>query len=131
MRLRGKSALVTGGGTGIGWGIAKALAAEGCRVAIAGRRLEVLRQAADSVNSDPSIVCHEADVADRASVNTLFSWAAKSLPPLDIVVNAAGVNIKTRMMSDMLPEQFDHVMAINSTGVYNVLYAALAPMRQR
>jgi NAD(P)-dependent dehydrogenase (short-subunit alcohol dehydrogenase family) len=131
MRLRGKTALITGGGTGIGWGIAKALAAEGCRVAIAGRRIEVLREAADSFKADPPIVCHEADVADRASVDTLFSWAAKSLPPLDIVVNAAGVNIKTRMMSDMLPEQFDHVMAINATGVYNVLYACLPPMRQR
>jgi NAD(P)-dependent dehydrogenase (short-subunit alcohol dehydrogenase family) len=131
MRLRGKTALITGGGTGIGWGIAKALAVEGCRVAIAGRRLSVLQQAADSVKADPQILCHEVDVADRNSVNKLFAWAAKSLPPLDIVVNAAGVNIKTRMMSDMQPEQFDHVMAINSTGVYNVLYAALPPMRQR
>jgi NAD(P)-dependent dehydrogenase (short-subunit alcohol dehydrogenase family) len=131
MRLRGKTALITGGGTGIGWGIAKALASEGCRVAIAGRRLQVLRQAADSFKADPPIACHEVDVSDRFSVDTLFSWAAKSLPPLDIVVNAAGVNIKTRMMNDMLPEQFDHVMAINATGVYNVFYAALPPMRQR
>lgn len=131
MRLRGKTALVTGGGTGIGWGIARALAMEGCRVAIAGRRIEVLRQAAGSVEADPPIVCHEVDVADRQSVATLFDWAAQSLPPLDIVVNAAGVNIKTRMMSDMQPEQFDEVMAINATGVYNVFHAALPPMRQR
>jgi NAD(P)-dependent dehydrogenase (short-subunit alcohol dehydrogenase family) len=131
MRLQGKTALVTGGGTGIGWATAEALAKEGCRVAIAGRRLDVLRQAAASVKCDPPIACHKVDVADRNSVNALFAWAAKELPPLDVVVNAAGVNIKTRMMSDMQPEQYDQVMAINATGVYNVFYAALPPMRQR
>jgi len=131
MRLRGKTALVTGGGTGIGWGVAQALASEGCRVAIAGRRLDVLRQAAESVQCDPPIVFHEVDVADRRSVNALFAWAERELPPVDIVVNAAGVNIKTRMMSDMQPEQFDQVMAINATGVYNCLHAALPAMRKR
>jgi NAD(P)-dependent dehydrogenase (short-subunit alcohol dehydrogenase family) len=131
MRLKGKTALVTGGGTGIGWGIARLLAEEGCRVAIAGRRREVLEEAARSVKTDPAIEVHEADVAERASVNGLFAWAEKALPPLDIVVNAAGVNIKTRMMADMQPEQFDQVMAINTTGVYNTLYAALPAMRRR
>lgn len=131
MRLKGKVVLVTGGGTGIGWGVARCLAAEGCRVAISGRRTDVLRQAVESYAADPPIVWHEVDVADRASVNSLFDWARRELPPLDIVVNAAGVNIKTRMMSDMQPEQFDQVMAINATGVYNVFCAALPEMRKR
>jgi NAD(P)-dependent dehydrogenase (short-subunit alcohol dehydrogenase family) len=131
MQLQGKTALVTGGGTGIGWATAKALAAEGCRVAIAGRRVDVLRQAAESVQSEHPILYHEVDVADRASVNALFAWAEKELPPLDILVQAAGVNIKTRMMADMQPEQWDQVMAINATGVYNCLYAALPSMRAR
>ncbi|MCA9210702.1 MAG: SDR family NAD(P)-dependent oxidoreductase, partial [Planctomycetales bacterium] len=46
MRLKDKTAVITGGGTGIGLGIAQALAAEGCRVLIAGRREEAVRQAA-------------------------------------------------------------------------------------
>jgi NAD(P)-dependent dehydrogenase (short-subunit alcohol dehydrogenase family) len=131
MRLQGKTALITGGGTGIGWGIAQALVAEGCRVAIAGRRVEVLRKAAEGVAGREPITYHEVDVADRGSVNRLFAWAAETLPPLDILVNAAGVNIKTRMMADMQPEQWDQVMAINATGVYNCLYAALPAMRAR
>ncbi|WP_425616401.1 SDR family oxidoreductase [Anatilimnocola sp. NA78] len=130
-RLAGKTALVTGGGTGIGWGIALALAEEGVRVAIAGRRLNVVQAAAASWKGQPAMLAHDCDVADRASVNRLFAWAHKELGQIDILVNAAGVNIKTRSMTEMTPEQWDEVMNINSTGVYNCLHAALPPMRDR
>lgn len=130
-KLAGKTALVTGGGTGIGWGIAQALAEEGCRVAIAGRRLAVLEEAAGTFKGEPKIACHEVDVVSLASVQALFAWAEKTLGPLDIVVNNAGVNIKTRSMAEMQPEQWDYVMGINATGVYNCLYAALPSMKQR
>ena len=53
MKLSGKTAVITGGGTGIGWGIAQCLAAEGCRVAIAGRREEPLREAATQWKGAP------------------------------------------------------------------------------
>lgn len=131
MTLHNKTALVTGGGTGIGWGIARALAEAGCRVAIAGRRSAPLEEAASSWQGTPPIVWKTVDVVDRASVQELFDWAAKTLGPLDILVNSAGTNIKTRMMADMRPEQWDEVMAINSTGVYNCMYSALPGMRAR
>jgi NAD(P)-dependent dehydrogenase (short-subunit alcohol dehydrogenase family) len=131
MRLNEKTALITGGGTGIGWGIAQALAREGCRVAIAGRRIEVLRQAAEGFGGDRPIAYHGVDVADRNSVNALFAWADATLGPLDILVTAAGVNIKTRMMADTPPELWDQVLAINATGVYNCFHAALPGMRAR
>ncbi len=137
-RLSGKTALITGGGTGIGWGIAKAFAEEGVKVAIAGRRLAVVQEAAASWNGQPEsaqlqnpMLAHDCDVGNRASVNKLFAWAHAQLGRIDIVVNAAGVNIKTRMMSNMLPEQWDEVMNINATGVYNCLYAALPAMIER
>ena len=130
-RLAGKTALITGGGTGIGWGIARAFAEEGVKVAIAGRRLAVVQEAAASWKGQPAMLAHECDVGNRASVNKLFAWAAEQLGRIDIVVNAAGVNIKNRMMSNMLPEQWDEVMNINATGVYNCLHAALPPMIER
>lgn len=130
-RLSGKTALITGGGTGIGWGIAKAFAEEGVKVAIAGRRLAVVQEAAASWKGEPKMLAHEVDVGNRASVNKLFAWAHEQLGRIDILVNAAGVNIKTRMMSNMLPEQWDEVMNINATGVYNCLHAALPPMIER
>jgi NAD(P)-dependent dehydrogenase (short-subunit alcohol dehydrogenase family) len=129
--LAGKRALVTGGGSGIGLGIAVALAAEGCRVAIAGRRLEVLRDAAATWLGQPPILVHEVDVAERASVERLYAWAAKELGPIDILVNAAGVNIKNRLMSNMTPPDWDRVLAINATGVYNCMYFVLPQMRER
>jgi NAD(P)-dependent dehydrogenase (short-subunit alcohol dehydrogenase family) len=129
--LSGKTALVTGGGTGIGWGTAVALAQEGCRVAITGRRPEVLREAAGSWKGQPAMLHHECDVAEMASVERLFAWAAKELGPIDILVNSAGVNIKNRMMGNMPPDEWDRVLRINATGVYYCMYAALPQMRAR
>lgn len=131
MRLQGKTAVVTGGATGIGWGIARALAGEGCRVAIAGRREDRLRHAADSWDRQPPILWHPVDVADRSSVRQLFDWVGESLGGVDILVNAAGVNILHRTMAAMDPQQWDQVLAINATGAYNCIYMVLPQMRSR
>lgn len=131
MKLAGKSALITGGGTGIGLGIAQAFAAEGCRVMIAGRREAPLRQAISVSNGDPAMLYHTVDVADRQSVTQLFAAANEQLGQIDILVNSAGTNIKTRSMAAMSPEQWDQVMAINATGAYNCMFAVLPQMRQR
>src|SRR5690606_4169525 len=86
---------------------------------------EVARESAAEMH------CHSVDVADRASVKSLFDWAEKTIGPVDILVNAAGINIKTRSMAEMTPEQWDQVMQINATGGYNVMYYALPGMRER
>lgn len=130
MKLAGKTALVTGGATGIGQGIAYALAAEGCRVVIAGRREEALKSAVAGCKTG-QLLCHTVDVADRESVNALVTWANQQLGRIDILVNAAGVNIKKRTMSAMDPEQWDYVMNINAAGVYHAMYAVLPQMRER
>ena len=131
MRLQGKTAVVTGGGTGIGWGVARALASEGCRVAISGRREEVLKEATSQWKNEPPVFSHVCDVADRTSVRELFDWVAATLGSLDILVNAAGTNIRNRSMAEMAPEQWDDLMAINATGAYNCMHAVLPQMRQR
>jgi NADP-dependent 3-hydroxy acid dehydrogenase YdfG len=129
--LAGKMALVTGGGSGIGLGTALALAREGCRVAISGRRRDVLEQGAAQWAGQPAILIEPCDVAERADVEKLFAWAAKNLGQIDILVNAAGVNLKNRMMANMEPSDWDRVLAINATGVYNTMRAVLPQMRAR
>jgi NADP-dependent 3-hydroxy acid dehydrogenase YdfG len=131
MRLHNKTALITGGGTGIGLGIARALAAAGCRVAIAGRREDKLRAAADQGTGAPALLYHVVDVTDRESVRQLVAWAERELGRIDILVNSAGTNIRTRSMAEMTPEQWDQLLAVNATGAYNCLHAVLPQMRQR
>jgi len=131
VELVGKTALVTGGGSGIGLGTAVALAKSGCQVAIAGRRLEVLKEGAATWKGEPAILYRACDVAERADVEKLFAWANEQLGKIDILVNAAGVNLKNRLMSNMTPSDWDRVLAINATGVYNAMFAVLPQMRER
>ena len=131
MKLNQSRAVVTGGGSGIGLAIAVALAQEGCRVAIGGRRIEVLRAAAESHSGDPPLVCHVLDVGNRESTRAFFDWAKRELGPIDILVNSAGINIKTRTMAEMMPEQWDQVLAVNATGAYDCMHAVLPEMRSR
>jgi NAD(P)-dependent dehydrogenase (short-subunit alcohol dehydrogenase family) len=131
MKLAGKTVLVVGGGTGVGQGIALALANEGCRVAVAGRREDKLKEVASRHRGSTPVLTHPCDVADRKSVEKLFDWADKQLGPLDIVVNSAGMNVRKRTFADMLPEEWDQVLGVNATGAFNCLWFALQRMRKR
>ena len=79
MNLTGKTAVVTGGGTGIGWAIAKAFHDAGAKVGIAGRRIEKLTEAAQQAAGENPMVCHTVDVADRDSVSAMMSWMNNEL----------------------------------------------------
>jgi NADP-dependent 3-hydroxy acid dehydrogenase YdfG len=129
MQLNDKSALVTGGGSGIGLGIAQALDREGCRVAIVGRDEAKLRVAATGFERPPLV--RACDVADRQAVWDLLAWLESQWGTPDILVNSAGVNIARRQMSELDPADWDQVMAINATGAFNCIHAVLPGMRKR
>ncbi len=125
--LANKKAVVTGGGTGIGQAIARGLVAAGAQVAVGGRRETALAE----TTSGTSMLAHTVDVACRDSTAEFFKWATEQLGRIDILVNAAGINVKQRSIADMSPEQWDQVMAINATGAYNCMIAVLPAMRAR
>ncbi len=129
--LTGKTAVVTGGGSGIGEGVAKALVNAGCTVAIAGRTEDKLKSVAENLGGAPRILYHTMDVAQRDSVNNYFDWAHAQLGHIDILVNSAGINIPNRSMKAMIPEDWDKVLTTNATGAYNCIHAVLPNMRER
>lgn len=129
--LSGKVVAVTGGGTGIGAGIAKVLAEAGCKVTVGGRRLDKLQEFASSVQSPTPIHACVLDVADADSVNNFFADVQSTFGDVDILVNSAGINILNRTMADMAPEDWERVMQINATGGYRCMHAVLPAMRER
>jgi len=134
MSLAGKVVVVTGGGTGIGLGIAKSFLEAGCKLVITGRRLEKLEHAKSglSEDSDPqNIEIHTCDVSNRNAVEQLFAKISLRHPFVDVLVNSAGVNIPNRTMQTMTPDQWDQLLAINATGAYNCIYQVLPSMRAK
>jgi NADP-dependent 3-hydroxy acid dehydrogenase YdfG len=126
-------AVITGGATGIGFGIAEALVQSGYQVAIGSRRKDVVEEAANQLQSlkKGQVIGLPLDVTDRASVAEFVQAVGKHYGEIDILVNGAGVNIKNRTIGEMRPEQWDQVIAINATGAYNMIHAILPQMRQR
>ena len=91
-RLDGQLALVTGGGTGLGFGICQAMVEAGARVVITGRREDVLHDACVQLKGGAQYLLH--DVADLRSIPTLVEEVEERFGPLHILVNNAGNHLK-------------------------------------
>ncbi|MFP6665682.1 MAG: SDR family oxidoreductase [Pirellulales bacterium] len=131
MQLSGKTAVVTGGGSGIGLAIAQALVDEGCAVLICGRGQPRLDEALATRPSAARFVAHSVDVSDRESVGELFRAAGEQLGNIDILVNSAGINVPKRMIGNLAPEDWDRMIEIIATGSYNCIREVLPAMRER
>jgi len=131
MDLKNETALVTGGGSGVGLGIAKALANEGCRVAIAGRTADKLRAAAAEHKGAPPILHKACDVSNRDEVADLVEWFEAQLGPVGILVNSAGINVARRAVAELDPADWDRMMAANASGAFYAIHAVLPGMRRR
>src|SRR5579883_416489 len=130
-KLSGKTALVTGGGSGIGLAAARLLLDEGARVAITGRNEDKLRRAAAELNAGERLLYHAADVADMGQVETLVQEVTRRLGRIDILVNNAGLNIKERTFRDLTPENWHLLLGANLHGAFYCMRAVLPQMRER
>ena len=130
--LKGKVAIVTGGSRGIGLAIARALVADGVRVAVTGRSAAHLSAARRSIEgAGPGAVeTLQADVRKHDDVQRAADAATARFGGLDIVINNAGVGVFTDVAT-MTPEQWAEVIDTNLTGVFNMCHAALPHMRRR
>ncbi len=131
--LRGRSALVTGSTSGIGLGIARALAAEGCAVTLAGfgdpAAIERARAELAAVAGAP--VRHDgADLREPAAVEALVRGAIEAQGGLDVLVNNAGIQ-HTAPCEEFPVERWDAILATNLSATFHAIRAALPVMRAR
>jgi NAD(P)-dependent dehydrogenase (short-subunit alcohol dehydrogenase family) len=116
--LAGKTAIVTGGGSGIGKAIAVAFAGEGCRVAIAGRTEARLKETAAAINQSGGICSPVvADVADEKQVAALFKKVHADFGRLDLLVNNAGLT-QGGPIDEMSFDTWRKVLSVNLDGVF-------------
>ena len=129
MKLPNKSAIVTGGGKGIGKEIALALAHEGANVLVAGRQSDVLEQTASEINSlgRRSLFC-VTDVSDESQVERMVGTALDGFGQIDILVNNAGVTGPTATVTSVTRDVWDQVLAINLTGAFLCARAVIPHM---
>ena len=124
-----KVAIVTGAGTGIGKASAIALVKEGYRVAFAGRRAELLREACGESGGGERAMAVPTDVADPKSVAALFAKVKSTWGRLDVLFNNAGIGAPAIPMEDLSVEQWQNVVNANLSGVFWCTQEAIRIMK--
>ncbi|MCX8996987.1 SDR family oxidoreductase [Rhizobiaceae bacterium BDR2-2] len=131
LNLKDRTALVTGASAGIGAGIARALAAEGVRIAITARRGEPLERLAAEIEAGggqrPLVLT--GDVTDASTVSSIVSDAAGTLGGIDILVNSAGGSRPVPL--DASEEVWDEAFALNFHAIRRFAAAVLPSMQER
>jgi gluconate 5-dehydrogenase len=128
-RIDGEVALITGGGTGLGLGMARCMAKAGARVVLVGRREEELRSAAAEIGTAAS--CVRGDITEYAAAPSLIEQAARAAgAPVSVLVNNAGVHLK-RPAVDTAVEEFEAVVRTHVFAAHNLTRAALPGMIAR
>jgi NAD(P)-dependent dehydrogenase (short-subunit alcohol dehydrogenase family) len=129
---KGKTALVTGAGSGIGRATAIALLKEGYSVALAGRRSQALEQtAAEAGTTTGRALPIITDVTDPASVRLLFEKTKEAFGRLDLLFNNAGVGAPRALLEDLTVEQWRRVVDTNLTGAFLCTQAAFRLMKDQ
>ena len=122
--LSEKVAIVTGGSQGIGFAIAKGLAAAGATIIIANRKIENGRRAVDSLKKEGfEAVAIPTDITDKSSVESLVSKVMSDFGRIDILVNSAGAMVR-KPAEDITEEDWDYVMNTNLKGLFFCCQAA-------
>jgi 3-oxoacyl-[acyl-carrier protein] reductase len=125
--LTGKTALVTGASGGIGGAIARALHAQGAKVAVSGTRREALEALAAELAGAVVLPC---DLADRAAVEALVPKAEEALGQLDVLVANAGI-ARDNLLVQLRDEDWEQVINVNLTSTFRLARAAVKGMMRR
>ncbi len=136
MRLEGKTAVITGGGSGIGRASAVRFAAEGAKIAIAGRNVSRLEETAEIIRKNGGeCLCYETDVRQEEQIQCLVKKTLEEYGKIDIVFNNAGVGYSAPYVMDSTvktpSEDWDEILAINLRSVFYMCKTVLPHMIER
>ncbi|HEY1837387.1 MAG: glucose 1-dehydrogenase [Rhizomicrobium sp.] len=127
MRLQGKTAIVTGGASGFGEGIARRFAEEGAHVVIA----DINEDAAQGLARDLGALAVRADVSKSADVAALAEAATAKFGGIDILVNNAGVGHRPQPLDTLPEETFDRIVAVNAKSVFLTAHYIVPRMKAK
>ncbi|MBN1375984.1 MAG: glucose 1-dehydrogenase, partial [Dehalococcoidia bacterium] len=123
--LHGKTAIVTGGYSGIGRGIAEGLAEVGADIVICARNFAKCREAADEIaKTGVKTMAVKCDVSKSAEVDEVVRQTVEKFGKIDILVNNAGITGAAKAMVDITDEEWHHTIAVNLDGMFYFCRAA-------
>jgi 3-oxoacyl-[acyl-carrier protein] reductase len=129
MRLAGKIAIITGGASGFGRGIAETFAGEGALVMVAD--CDTKRAATVAAGIGKTAVPFTCDVSVKADVDAMVDACTQTFGGLDILVNNAGVTHKNQSLMTVTEDEFDRIYAVNVKSIYLTTLAAVPEMEKR
>lgn len=129
MKLKGKIAIVTGAGSGMGEAIAKLFAAEGAKVVVSDLNKESLeRVLADIQSKGSEALGISANVAKQADIDNLVETSLKKFGSIDILINNAGIMDNFKTVAESSDEHWNHVMDVNLNGAFKAARAVIPVM---
>ena len=127
-KLSNKIAIITGGGTGIGLGIASAFADAGAKVIITGRREAALKKACEDIGNNA--IYKVMDLTEREKIPGTIDSIEKDFGPIDILVNNAGIHLK-KAAQETTDEEFDKILQTNLSAVFSLTRECAGKMIKR
>ena len=127
MRLDGKVAIITGGGSGFGKGMAERFAVEGAKVLVADLNADAAGDVAKAINGKAI----KTDVANAADVKAMFDTAISSFGKVDILINNAGVTHLPAPMESVSEDDFDRVVGVNMKAIYLAAREIIPAMKKQ
>lgn len=129
MNLKNKVVYITGGSKGIGYGTAKKLVAEGMKVAISGRNLKTIQEAAASLGNEDQVLAIDSDVTQLKAEQLAIETILKKWGQLDVVLANAGVG-NFAPIDQMSEQQWHQMINTNLNGVFHTLKASVEALKQ-